>query len=104
MRAILKVRKAKPFFARHPWVYAGAIDKIEGDPADGDEVEVVTSTGIFVARGLINSKSKIRIRLYTWHDEPIDAAFFRRRLAKALTLRQRILGLGGPGQASRLVF
>lgn len=104
-RVVLQPRRARPFFGRHPWVYAGAVAHIEGQPADGDEVDVVSSVGTFIARGLFNSQSKIRVRLYSWQpDAPLDAAFFRRQLEAALRLRRDILRLDGPGQACRLVF
>lgn len=104
-RVILRPKRAKPFFAQHPWVYPGAIERVEGDPADGAEVDLVSSTGNFIARGFYNSRSKLRVRLYSWNaDEPLDAAFFRSRLEAAARLRRDILRLGGPGQACRLVF
>src|SRR5437870_9292150 len=86
----------------HPWVYAGAIDAIEGDPKDGDVVDLVSHAGNFVARGLYNSQSKIRVRLYTWKaDEALDADFFRRKLRDAIHLRRDILRLTA---SCRLVF
>ncbi len=104
-RVILQPRRAKPFFAQHPWVYAGAVAAVEGDPADGDVVDLVSHAGNFVARGLYNGRSKIRVRLYSWSaDVPLDRDFFRDRLAAALHLRGPILGLDGPGKACRLVF
>lgn len=104
-RVLLQPRRALPFYSRHPWVFAGAIADIDGEPADGDEVELVSNGGNFVARGLFNSRSKIRIRLYSWQpDVPLDDAFFRGRLEAALRLRRDLLGLGGPGRACRLVF
>jgi 23S rRNA (cytosine1962-C5)-methyltransferase len=104
-RVILKPRRARPFYGRHPWVFAGAVDSVEGQPADGDEVDLVSHTGDFVARGLFNSQSKIRVRLYGWSaDVPLDEAFFRERLEKAVRLRRDLLRLGGPGHACRLVF
>ncbi len=104
-RVMLQPRRAKPFFGRHPWVFAGAIASIEGNPADGAEVDVVSDTGIFIARGLYNSQSKICVRLYTWQaDTPLDKAFFRGKLEAALRLRRDILHLDGPGRACRLVF
>jgi 23S rRNA (cytosine1962-C5)-methyltransferase len=104
-RIVLQPRRARPFYGRHPWVYAGAISAVEGDPPDGAEVDVVTHTGNFVARGLFNSKSKIRVRLYSWSEETfLDREFFRNTLAAAFHLRGPILGLDGAGQACRLVF
>jgi 23S rRNA (cytosine1962-C5)-methyltransferase len=101
-RVILKPRRAAPFFGRHPWVYPGAIERVEGDPADGDVVDLVSSADNFVARGLFNSKSKIRVRLFTWDPATqLDEAFFRAKLAAAIRLRRETLGMGA---ACRLVF
>ena len=78
-KVILKSKRAQPFFGRHPWVYAGAIDRIEGEPSDGDEVELVSSANNFVARGLFNSQSKIQVRLYSWEPGvPLDRALLPR--------------------------
>lgn len=103
---VLKPKRALPFFGRHPWVYAGAIDHVAGDPADGDEVELRSSAGNFVARGLFNGQSKIRVRLYGWEpDRPLDRAFFRDRLERAIRLRHDVLRLNrGPASAYRVVF
>jgi 23S rRNA (cytosine1962-C5)-methyltransferase len=104
-RVVLQPRRARPFFGRHPWVYAGAIADVQGDPADGAEVDLVSHGGNFIARGLYNSRSKIRLRLYTWSPETrLDTAFFRDRLAAAVRLRRDILRLDAPGRACRLVF
>jgi len=104
-RVILRARRARPFFGLHPWVYAGAIERVEGEPADGAVVDLISHADNFVARGLYNSKSKIRVRLYTWDaGVQLDEAFFRRRLADAVHLRRDLLGMIGPGRACRLVF
>jgi 23S rRNA (cytosine1962-C5)-methyltransferase len=89
----------------HPWVYAGAIDRVIGEPADGDVVDVVSHADNFIARGLYNSCSKLRVRLYSWSEAAaLDADFFRGRLKSALALRREVLHVGGPGGACRLVF
>jgi 23S rRNA (cytosine1962-C5)-methyltransferase len=104
-RIVLKARRAQPFFGRHPWVYAGAIAHVEGEPADGAEIELVSHAGNFIARGLFNSQSKIRARLYCWEPgRPLDADFFRERIVRAIRLRRDILKLERPGGALRLVF
>jgi 23S rRNA (cytosine1962-C5)-methyltransferase len=104
-RVILKPRRAQPFFGRHPWVFAGAVAAVEGEPADGAEVELVSHADHFIARGLYNGRSKIRVRLYSWTpDRPLDRDFFRERLAAAVRLRRDVLGLDRPGSACRLVF
>src|SRR4051794_39604852 len=104
-RVILKPRRAQPFFGRHPWVFAGAIAGIEGEPSDGSEVDLVSRAGNFVARGLFNGQSKIRVRLYSWEPErALDAEFFRTRIDQAIQLRRDILGFVRPGGACRLIF
>lgn len=102
---ILKQKRAQPFFARHPWVYAGAIERIDGTPDDGDEVEVQSSANNFIARGLFNSQSKIHVRLYSWDEGvALDQAFFRERLERAIRLRREVLKLDGPDRGWRAVF
>jgi 23S rRNA (cytosine1962-C5)-methyltransferase len=104
MRVLLHPKRARPFYGRHPWVFAGAVASVEGDPADGGEVDLVSHAGHFIARGLYNAQSKIRVRLYSWAEgQPLDRAFFRDRLEAAVRLRDT-LGLNGPGRACRLVF
>lgn len=104
-RILLQPRRAKPFYARHPWVFPGAIDEIEGETKDGDAVEVYSHGGAFIAHGLYNSKSRLRVRLYSWnHEQQIDEGFFRQQLTKAIAFRKEVLRLVGPGLACRLVF
>ncbi|HWE37118.1 MAG TPA: class I SAM-dependent rRNA methyltransferase [Isosphaeraceae bacterium] len=110
-RVILKPRKARPFFARHPWVFGGSVARVEGLPSEpsadaGDcpEVAVVSHEGQFVARGLLNPNGAIRVRLYRWDDAPLDDDFWRGRLEAAIRLRRELLGLDGPRTACRLVF
>jgi 23S rRNA (cytosine1962-C5)-methyltransferase len=103
-RAILKPRKARPFYGRHPWVLDSAIDRVEGEPADGDIIDLVADTGKFVARGIYNSVSRIRVRLYTWNGaEALDMPFWERRIDRAISFRQQ-LGFDDPQGASRLIF
>jgi 23S rRNA (cytosine1962-C5)-methyltransferase len=101
--AILKPRRARPFFGRHPWVLDSAIDRVEGEPADGDVVDLQTHDGNFVARGLWNSQSRLRVRLYAFGAAvPLDDALWRSRLATAVGLRKS-LGLDDPAGGCRLV-
>ncbi|WP_435019002.1 class I SAM-dependent rRNA methyltransferase [Tundrisphaera sp. TA3] len=103
-RVVIKPRRARPFFARHPWVFANSIESVEGAPEPGDEVAVVSHEGKFIARGLFNPRSAIRVRLYRWEDAPIDDAYLAGLIDDALRLRTDILKLEGPGTAARLVF
>ncbi len=103
-QVILKPRKARPFYGRHPWVLESAIDRVEGAPADGDVADLFSEKGKFIARGVYNSHSRIRLRLYTWNpSESLDEAFWRRRLETAVQFRRQ-LGYDDPQGAARLVF
>jgi 23S rRNA (cytosine1962-C5)-methyltransferase len=103
-RIVLARGRERPFLGRHPWVFSGSIEREDGGPTDGDVVEVVAHDGAFIARGLYNSRSQIRVRLYTWQpDTPLDESFWRERVDRAVGLR-RDLGLLGPDSGSRLVF
>jgi 23S rRNA (cytosine1962-C5)-methyltransferase len=104
-KVILKSKRAQPFFGRHPWIFAGAIDHVSGEPADGDEVDVVSTAGTFIARGLFNSLSKITVRLYSWGEGiALDRDFFRARFERAIELRHHVLNLAGPDRGYRLIF
>ncbi len=103
-RVLLKPKRSRPFFAGHPWVFAGSIARVEGDPRPGDEVAVASHEGTFIARGLFNPHSAIRVRLYRWEEEPIDEAFWRGRIEDAVAMRRDVLRLEGPHSAARLVF
>jgi 23S rRNA (cytosine1962-C5)-methyltransferase len=75
----------------HLWIYAGHVEEVRGEPGSGDVVDVVASDGRFYARGLYNPASKIRVRILTFDDEPITEQFWRRKFARAIRLRQRVV-------------
>jgi 23S rRNA (cytosine1962-C5)-methyltransferase len=103
-RVILKPRRARPLFARHPWVYVQSVADVVGAPTAGDEVDVVSQEGVFIARGLFNPASKIRVRLYRWSEESLDSVFWRDQLEAAFRLRSELLHLRKESNAYRLVF
>ncbi|MFM8380070.1 MAG: class I SAM-dependent rRNA methyltransferase [Planctomycetia bacterium] len=100
---VLKPKRARPFFGRHPWVLDSAVLRVEGAPADGAVVDLATHDGQFVARGLWNSASRLRVRLYAFDAATrLDEAFWRARIESAVRLR-RSLGLDDRTGAARLV-
>lgn len=104
-RVVLLPRRARPFFARHPWLFAGSIGRVEGTVGPGDEVAVLSHEGQFLARGLFNPHSAIRVRLYRWEDAPLDEAFWRARIDAAVGLREGLLGHApSADSACRLIF
>ena len=105
-QVILKPKRAQPFYSRHPWVFAGAVERVEGKPQDGAVVDLRSSVGNFVGRGLFNSQSKILVRLYSWDESvALDREFFKARLKRAIELRHDRLKLNvGPDAAYRVAF
>ncbi len=102
---MIKPRRALPFFSRHPWVFSGAISRLTGEPEPGAEVVVRTHSGEFIARGLFNPHSNIKVRLYSWdEDVPLDEDFWSARLDEALELRRRLAEHHGQADAQRMVF
>jgi 23S rRNA (cytosine1962-C5)-methyltransferase len=100
----LKQGREKSLLRRHPWVFSGAIERVEGAPGAGDSVEIVAADGVLLARAAYSPASQIRARVWTFEmDEVVDGAFFRRRLARAIDSRRR-LGLLDVEAACRLVF
>lgn len=100
----LKPGKEGAFFARHPWVLAKSLLPAADWPADGDEVDLLTNKGSWIARGIYNGRSHIRVRLYSWTaHESLDEAFWQRRLAAAIAWRRQI-GYDHPTGSARLVF
>jgi len=100
---LVKAKRARPFFGRHPWVLDTAIERVEGTPADGDVVDLATHEGRFIARGIWNASSRLRVRLYAFDaGVPLDAPFWRSRIETAVALR-RALGLDDRAGAARLI-
>lgn len=94
-RVVLRKGKARPLWFGHPWVYGNAVEKVEGAPEPGDVVSLLDGDGRFIGVGLWNVRSQIPVRLCSREDEPLDAAFFRRRIAEAKA-RRAAIGLPNP--------
>lgn len=88
---VLKQGREKPVRNRHPWIFSGAIRRIEGDAQDGDLVRVTDSQGTYLATGYLNRRSQIVVRLLTWDaDEPVDRNFWGDRLEQAIAGRAQL--------------
>lgn len=70
----------------HPWVFSGAIMKMDEGIKEGDIVDVIAFDGTFLGRGHYQIGS-IAVRILTFDDEPIDMAFWKKRLRSALNMR-----------------
>ena len=86
---LLPEREAPQYYG-HLWVFDGHIAEVVGAPAAGDLVDVYSHQTRFLGRGFYNPHSKIRVRLLTFQEEPIDEAFFAARLRSADALRRLV--------------
>ena len=86
----LKPGREKSLLRHHPWVFSGAIDRLDGSPVSGDTVDVLSSRGEFLARAAFSPCSQIRARVWTFADEPVDNAFLRGRILTAIRSRSSI--------------
>ncbi len=103
MSIILKPGREKSLLRRHPWVFSGAIHRVDQEPASGSTVDLLSSNGQFLARASYSPHSQIRARVWTFNDEPVDREFFRKRIRAALATRQSLLSLQDT-DAYRLIY
>lgn len=90
---ILRKGKEESLKRFHPWIFSGAVHHIEGEPEEGDIVEVLNSEGRFIALGHWQIGS-IAVRVLTFRKQQIDVTFWQKRLASALDVR-RSIGVAG---------
>ena len=87
----LQPGRERPIQRKHPWLFSGAIQSVEGSPDPGTTIDVVSADGDWLARGSYSPNSQIRARIWTWdNEEQIDDAFFERRIKEALALREAL--------------
>lgn len=88
-RCILRRGKEESLLRFHPWIFSGAIYRMEGTPAEGDLVDVYTSQGDFIARGHYQIGS-ITIRVLSFADETIDQSWWNERIELAYHMREAL--------------
>lgn len=98
--AILIKGKEQRVHGGHPWVFRSDIARMQGDWRDGDVVRVESDRSQFLAMAVYNPRSQIALRLLSRREEPIDSAFIRARVARALRYRRAFADL----RSCRLLF
>ncbi len=102
---ILKPGRERSLERRHPWVFSGAVDRLEGECAAGDTVEVCSASSDWLARAALSPHSQIRARVWTFADEAVDEGLLGRRLERAIRSRRELLADADDGRAAcRLVY
>ena len=88
MRLHLAKGREKSLLRRHPWVFSGAVQRVEGKAHSGETIDILDSQGKWLARGAYSPESQIRARVWTFQqDEEINIDFFIRRLQQAQSWR-----------------
>jgi len=101
---ILKPGREKSVILRHPWIFASAINKVNGLVSSGDTVNVLTSNGEKLGTAAYSESSQIRARMWSWDaNEEINESFFETRLINAIEKRLRFV-ITKDCDAFRLVF
>ena len=88
-KVFLKPKKEQSLERFHPWIFSGAISKIDGNPEEGDLVNVYTASKDFIAKGHYQIGS-IAIRILSFQDEIIDDNFWLNRIETAYKVRQAV--------------
>ncbi|MDX2218005.1 MAG: class I SAM-dependent methyltransferase [Burkholderiales bacterium] len=92
-KLILKASREKSLKRRHPWVFSGAVDRLQGSPQAGETVAVYTRDGEFLAWAGYSPDSQIVARAWSFREgDSIDSAFFKRRIGEAVGARATTSG------------
>ena len=97
-KLFLKPGREKSLRQRHPWIFSGAVARVETGAVDGGTVDCCAADGTFLARCCWNGASQIVARVWSWNDEPVDRAFFVRRLAESAARRAVFSRIGEGGR------
>lgn len=88
---VLKPGKEKSLLRRHPWIFAGAVLRVEGPCRPGDTVTVQSAEGQVLAKAAFSPSSSIRARVWTFSPgESVDDVFFKRRISAAVARRRAL--------------
>ncbi|MEO7213306.1 class I SAM-dependent rRNA methyltransferase [Mucilaginibacter sp.] len=101
---VLKKGKEKAVLHKHPWVFSGAIDKVQCKPANGEIIRLLSSQSAFLAYGFYNDQSRVAVRLLEWEESiAVDAEWFRQKVRTSVAGRAHILA-DGDTDTCRLIF
>jgi 23S rRNA (cytosine1962-C5)-methyltransferase len=100
---ILKPGREKSLLRRHPWVFSGAVQRLEDEPLPGSTVDICSSNRQFLGRAAYSPTSQIRARVWSFEDQHVDADFFRQKIRTAITARGQLSHEKG-SDALRLIY
>ena len=86
---ILKKGKEQSLLRFHPWVFSGAIARMEGNPTEGDVVDVISADGTLIGAGHYQVGS-ITVRMLTFEPEKYTANYWNQRVTEAYLVRKSL--------------
>lgn len=99
-RLVLRAGRERSLERRHPWVFAGSVERVDGEPRPGDAVAIIDANGGFLAWGAYSPASRIRARVWSWHQAVrVDARHVQGLVRASVARRPEI----GATEAIRLV-
>lgn len=87
----------------HPWIFSGAIEKLDSIAENGETVTVVSHDGKYLGQGAVSLQSQIRLRMWSFDDRRIDDDFFREKVREALR-RRSAFKIQEKSNACRIIF
>jgi 23S rRNA (cytosine1962-C5)-methyltransferase len=94
LKVYLKRGREKPLLGGHPWIFSGAIRKVEGNGGKGEHCVVLDDGGRVVGQGYFNARSSIAVRMLTFGSEPFTRMILEKRLERAAAAREGIARKG----------
>jgi 23S rRNA (cytosine1962-C5)-methyltransferase len=89
-KIILKNNKEKSLLRKHPWIFSGAIAKMEGHANEGDIIEVYSAHNEFLALGHYQQKGSISVRVLSFIKQPVNSSFWYHKILNARNIRQSL--------------
>ncbi len=88
----LRPDRDKSVMQRRPWIFSGAVERVEGSPESGDTVMVQSADGEALGLAAYSPNSQIRARMWTWDAaQKVDADFLKAKISSAIAMRQNLI-------------
>ena len=101
-KVTLKPTKEKSLLRKHPWVFSGAIKKIDENILDGDVVKIFTNKDKYLATGHY-TEGNISVRIFDFENNEIDEKFWKEKIKNALQQRKETLKIDKDNNVYRLI-
>ena len=99
----LKPRKEESLLRQHPWVFSGAIKRMEGQPLSGDLVQVCANKGRILGFGHFSPNTSIAVRMLSFEEEYDEDSWWIERIANAVEVRKNLALLDADNSICRLI-